>query len=155
MIFKQFDSYPKLGALLMNIFPIYEFLQPKTYKLFVKYCKSEKLARQALTINLLLIVKIENIILNGVWNRTIGGIYRGTYGGELHTVYMNTQWADAYEKEQNSGNAKIAEITILHEMIHWARHIGGNPEVPGEEAGVDFANEVWGVSSSRGGIWWK
>lgn len=150
--FKQDDGYPMCGALLRAALPIYEQLQPRVFRLFVKHTRSEKLARQALTLGYYPLVSIAKIMTGGKHDRTKNGLYQGANGGARDIVYVNTPFPDSYEKEQRQGTAQTIEITVLHEMVHWARFVGGNPEGC-EEAGAAFEKELYQIVSSRGGVW--
>ena len=153
MVFISSEGYPKTGALLNSILPFYDVLFPRIFRLFVEFCKDEKRARQALTLGYF--PEIEVVPVRD--HPTAGGIYRGAHGGRRDRVYLNNLEpggrVEPYEQEPDTIRARSVEMATLHEMVHWARHVGGNAEGPCEEAGVDFENAVFGVKTSRGGCW--
>ncbi len=153
MIFKQDKLYPKTGALLRAILPLYEFLHPEIFAAFLKHCKDEKLARQALSVGLYPEVRIANISDEFP---SVPPTAQGLFSTHLpktgkNVVILNNDYPDLYEKVQNGSDAKTIEITALHEMVHWARYNGRNPEGC-EEAGLAFENE-FRPFASRGGQW--
>ena len=103
---------------------------PKRWEIFVKWCGSETRAIEACTWQKGPMVQINS---QAVGRRN--GRYRG---GD--TVFVHGKVADKYE----SGDGwLIWESTVLHELIHWARHQDhlkdGNLEV-----GQEFEKEAYG-----------
>jgi hypothetical protein len=70
------------------------------------------------------------------------------YGGPRDTVYINYSVAQEYE---TIGRWDIFESTVLHEMVQWVRHIGGQPSpFEGQEAGKVFERRAYGRDISCG-----
>jgi hypothetical protein len=111
---------------------------PRVWNAFVEHCDSETLAKQACTWG-------ENPLVHiGGVECGVNGEYRGRSGnaGDRDTVYINTEVAKKY---QNGGGWLIFESTVLHEMVHWARFIGGKSRLfNGQEAGKAFEIKAYG-----------
>ena len=77
MIYLSAKAYPKTGALLTSVLPIYELLRPRVFDLFVKHCRSEKLAKQAVTLGSYPEIEVKA----STKFRTANGYYQGADGG--------------------------------------------------------------------------
>lgn len=74
------------------------------------------------------------------------GEYRPGKGDDI--VYIDTGWADRFEKDYKKTEAKqLMEATVLHEMVHWGDDQDGKDQA-GEE-GEDFERAAYGKVIGR------
>lgn len=126
------QKFPFCGRYLINWMnpTILQKRVPDRWKIFVKWCGSEKRAIEACIWGSGPLVQI---------NSQVVGRANGRYkGGD--TVFIHGKAANKYE----SGTGWIIwEATVFHEMIHWARHQDrlkdGDMEV-----GQEFEKEAYG-----------
>jgi Metallopeptidase toxin 3 len=145
MKFYQSRDYSTVDAFLRNWLSLIEMLNEPVWNAFKQVCGNEALARRAITWGRSPTVKI-----GGVEAGT-NGKYRGRAGGPKHTVFINTRVAEVYENRETIRRADILESTVLHEMVHWARYVGGLPRLyNGNEAGKEFEKLAYGSDISCG-----
>ena len=62
----------------------------------------------------------------------------------LNSVYNNRNVAEGVEEGNLS--SRYFEQVLLHEVVHWGRHLAGLPaEIEGREAGSWFEHLAYGV----------
>ena len=47
------------------------------------------------------------------------------------------------------GHVPYVTITLLHELVHWAREVSQTNEIPGVEDGFEFEKEAYGKVIGR------
>lgn len=142
MRFAQDEKYPRCSAYLANYLSMLDLMDTMVYDAFLEVCEADDQARQALIFYMNPLVHIGGVPCGK------NGVYKGRFGGPKHTVYINTQVAQKYEYEFDS---TIWESTVLHEMVHWARYVGGQPALfEGQEAGKAFEVKAYGKDISCG-----
>lgn len=147
MKFKQYNDFPKLNAFLQVRFPTIEIFSPEIFDAFVQLCMSEKLARQALKPDKYPLIKVVRLVSNGYVNKTVAGQYSGECDPTLkNVIFLQKEYIEDYEKGTNSGLS--VERVILHEMVHWARYVGGKPARTSDdkEAGTQFEIKAYGIA---------
>lgn len=146
MKFGQHDKYPRCGALIRNYLCMIDVASPKVFEAFVDVCESEKWARRAITWGrnpTVFIAKFVN--QNGGEQPTPPGMYKGhCTWRERNIVNLNRHWAIGYEEFRD--NWIHVERIVLHELIHWARFMGGKPGHANgtREAGNFFEEKAYG-----------
>lgn len=161
MKFNQHNKYPRIGALIRNYISLIDVFSPKVFEAFKDACDDPDLARQAITYNEnpeIRIVKLINA-QSGYEDNTVGGQYSGEcYPAKRNIVYINKNWVIGYENHSSEDgdvlNWIIVERAILHEMVHWARFVGGKPArifdkktKISKEAGNSFEHEAYGYAT--------
>lgn len=142
MQFQQALEFPSCDRYIRSVISAYGAVCTQVSDAFREICESDELAGQALTVCRNPLIQIGGVRYN------INGQYRGRSGGPRHTVYINTNVAREYE---DRGRWDIFESTVLHEMVHWARFIGGQPSrYNGQEAGKAFEIRGYGRDISCG-----
>ncbi len=78
--------------------------------------------------------------------KVIDGIYQGECDpSKLNYIYVHTRVADGFENF-NHDNPPYFEKVVLHETVHWGRHLAGLPgEINGKEAGSWFEHLAYGT----------
>lgn len=145
MIFKQHKDYPRCGAFIENYLCLIDVFYPKVFQAFVEVCGSEDLARQAITLGKYPVIKIKVLTRHGKEQKNVGGNYQGECDPtEKNNVYLNHHFASGYE--EFPGNSDMIERILLHEMVHWARFVGGKPgrAEKNREAGNFFEEKAYG-----------
>lgn len=146
MIFKQYKNYPKCGAFIQNYLCLIDIFSPKVFGAFIEVCESEDLARQAITLGKFPEITIAKFVKHGKEQRNVGGMYSGECDPtQKNIVFINRHIARGYE--DFSSNWELFERIILHEMVHWARFVGGKPGKANgtREAGNLFEEKGYGV----------
>lgn len=148
MKFLQAADHPKIDAFNKVYLSMIDVLQPKVFTAFIEVCESEELARQAITIGKDPLIKIARLVKNGYHQKNIGGQYTGDCDPtEKNIVFINTTISEAYNE---NNNGELLERVMLHEMVHWARFVGGKPgRVDGREAGSHFESLAYGKEFSN------
>lgn len=148
MIFKQYKNYPKCGAFIQNYLCLIDIFSPKVFEAFIELCESEDLARQAITLGKYPEITIARLLRNGYEQLNVGGNYSGECDPtQKNVVFINRHIAKGYEDD--SQNWQLFERIVLHEMVHWARYIGGSPgrTSDGMEAGNAFEEKGYGIKA--------
>ncbi len=150
MMFNQFESddagptqssqghskaFPYCGRYLINWMnpKILQEKVPQRWRVFVKWCGSERRAIEACTWGKGPLVQINSKVVGGA-----NGRYKG---GDI--VYIHGKAANKYE----AGDGWVIwESTVLHELIHWARRQDKLPDPPlgVKESGQAFEYEAYG-----------
>jgi Metallopeptidase toxin 3 len=126
------QAFPYCGRYLINWMNagILKGKVPQRWRAFVKWCGSEARAVEACTWGQGPLVQI---------NSQMVGRANGRYK-HGDTVFIHGKVANKYE--QGDGWV-IWESTVLHEMIHWARHQEGLKD-GNVEVGQEFEMEAYG-----------
>jgi hypothetical protein len=136
MRFLQDVQYPRCDAYLGATIALLDRQYSRVWRAFYQVCESETLARQAISYG-----RDPLVHVGGVPDGK-NGRYRGRSGGPRHTVFIHPRVALAYEEDNDR---LLWESTVLHEMVHWARFIGGKSRLyEGREAGVAFETLAYG-----------
>ena len=151
MKFNDYKKYPKFNAYLRNYMPTLELIKPEIFKVFVKYCGSEDIARTALQFNRGPVVLIKTPLKEeNILGEFAGGCFRGNKGP--HEIWINPTRAIPYEGKENVhvcdllSGADLEKI-VLHELVHWGRyHAGQTTLYNGAEAGTAFEKEAYPIN---------
>jgi hypothetical protein len=142
MLFRQAGQYPHCNSYICTVIASYSGVCSPAADAFRAICEDEALAGQALTPGRNPLVHIGGV------ECAVNGEYRGRSGGPRNTVFINTRVAEEYEI---FGRWDIFESTVLHEMVHWARFVGGRAsQYDGQEAGKVFEVRAYGRDISCG-----
>lgn len=108
----------------------------KVYSALVECIEDEKLVKLALGAGTYPRLMIEKIVKG---YKVIDGIYQGECDkSKLNYIYVHTRVAEGFE-EFNHSYPPYFEKVVLHETVHWGRHLAGLPgEINGREAGSWF-----------------
>jgi hypothetical protein len=138
------QSYSDTARYVEKMLPIMPRFVPTRYKVYKKYCASDKLAAEGIAWNTGPELIIDNIM--ALRGHTAAGLFSPTLG--VNTIYFDIECADKYEADPQKFAVAI-QYTLLHELIHWARHHGTvTSDVDGKEAGNTFEKEAYGQDVS-------
>jgi hypothetical protein len=143
MMFFDDYKYPRCaGYLRTSIIGMNS--ESKVYKALVTCIEDEKLVRQAVSPGTYPRVIIQEL-LKGMY--VIDGAYQGECAPETKNyVYVNTRIADGYENNPEQSPLSFGR-TVLHEIVHWGRFIGGKSRDFGDkEAGNWFEHLTYGTA---------
>jgi len=149
MRFAQYQDWPYCGRYLINWLDpdVLKKKVPKTWNAFVRWCGDEQTAKTACTWSKGPLVEINNEWMDKNTRPTANGATPlGT-----NMCYIREEVASKYER----GTGWIVwESTVLHELVHWARHAKGLSRHPnGLEPGREFEIEAYGHDIDRGEPW--
>ncbi|MGB7208766.1 MAG: hypothetical protein WBD27_08930 [Pyrinomonadaceae bacterium] len=143
MMFFQDGEFPKLAHYLRSRI-IGMNKNSKVFKALVECIGSEKIAKQAIDPGTYPRLIIEPLIRGMV---SPSGIYQGECDpAKKNYVYIHTRIGEGFETDESARQyPTVFETTLLHEVVHWGRFIGGKPgEINGKEAGNWFNHRAYG-----------
>ena len=146
MMFFQDGEYPVCAGIIRNRVIGINKTSPKIFSALVECIEGGTLAREAVTAGRYPRVNIANFVKNGQRVRNIGGMYSGECDPELkNIVFVNTHVARGIENDPEL--AEVFERTLLHEVVHWGRFIGGKSNrINDKEAGSLFEEKAYGIA---------
>lgn len=144
MMFFQDASYPQC-AHLMRHHVIGIPADTQVFRALEECIGKRTLVEQVLAAGTYPRLIVARLVRNGEWQKNVGGNYRGECdAADLNYVYINKNIAQGVEEGNLS--SRYFEQVLLHEVVHWGRHIAGLPaEIDGREAGSWFEHLAYGV----------
>lgn len=142
MMFFGDGQYPKCGTYMRSAIVGMSKKSP-IYTALLECIGSEKFVKSALSAGTYPRLIVEKLVKGYM---VIDGIYQGECDPtKKNYIYIHARVAEGFEHYEQ-GYPSYFERVVLHETVHWGRHLAGKPaEIDGKEAGSWFEHLAYGI----------